>query len=186
MTSDLTIKNQGMKEVMPNVTFDWKNKTVSFKEGMKFEEGQAAIDMLCEVEDATPWMIGDALNSLEAIFGEKYSQAMKATGKKYDTLLHYCNIAARYAPQERVKGVLFTHHRAVAYIDPDLRQTYLEKAAREEMSVEELKRTVWKDMDKIPSFRCGVCRKTFENMEKTEVQTYRTCRGCDKKLRKMK
>lgn len=77
---------------------------------------------------ATAWLLGDWLTLGEAHYGEKMSQAMAATDLDSETLRKFAWVAERIAPERRSPALSFTHHQAVAALDPAAQATWLQRA----------------------------------------------------------
>jgi hypothetical protein len=93
---------------------------------------------LVRTETAFQFSIGDALVYGESHFGEKYSQAMDATGLSYQTLANLTWVAKQVSQSNRVVGVSWTHHRVVASVDPSDQRGLLEMAKERKMSAVDL------------------------------------------------
>jgi hypothetical protein len=104
--------------------------------GVYEEIGQA----LGSIRDSTAWALGDWILFGEGVYGERYAQAVEATGRAKATLTMYARVALRVAPKRRRKQLSFYHHRLVArFDDPDLQDSWLRAAASEKWSVEEFR-----------------------------------------------
>jgi len=80
------------------------------------------------VANAEMWL-GDLLNYGEAAYGEKYSQAIDATGLSYSTLANVASVAKRVPISRRREDLTFGHHEAVAKLEPQQQVDWLEHAA---------------------------------------------------------
>lgn len=94
--------------------------------------------VLGQMEKAVQWWIGDWLNFGEQAYGEKYSQALEETGLSYSALSHYAWVAARVCT--RVQTLSWSHHRAVAGLEPDEQREWLEKAGEQNWSKRDLEK----------------------------------------------
>lgn len=108
--------------------------------GLTFEDWEAAGARLGEIGRACQWWIGDWLNFGERAYGEKYAQAMEMTGLDYATLADYAYVANNVEPSVRTEGLSWSHHKAVAKLEPGLQELRLEEAATEEWSVAEFRK----------------------------------------------
>lgn len=91
----------------------------------------------------------DWLNYGERAYGEKYSQAIDATGFEYGAVANFAWVAKAVEPSTRVESLSWTHHREVAALDPSDQAQWLERAEAEQWSVRELlKRRVGKQLPK--------------------------------------
>ena len=103
-----------------------------------FDEWLGLMSTLVRMETAFQFAIGDALIYGESKFGEKYSQAMDATGLSYQTLANLTWVAKHVPLSNRIEGVSWTHHRVVASIDPTDQRDLLEMARDSRMSATDL------------------------------------------------
>lgn len=112
-------------------------------EGLSFADWQGIGESLKGVERSLMWWIGDWLRYGESRYGETYAQALDATEISYQSLADAKWVAGKYEFSDRSENLTWTHHRVAAAIDDrDSRATLLEDAAREGLSVRELKARV--------------------------------------------
>lgn len=100
--------------------------------------------------DAAKWALGDFILFGEATLGEKYAQAMEATGRQRQTLMNYASVANRVPRSRRRETLTFTHHQMVASLDPRTQTRMLDLAEKHEWSSDELANAVraWKAKDR--------------------------------------
>lgn len=84
---------------------------------LHFDEWMDLMQTLTRMETAFQFAIGDALIWGEARYGERYSQAMEATGLTYQALANMVWVARKVPIQNRLDGLSWTHHRVVASVD---------------------------------------------------------------------
>jgi hypothetical protein len=77
------------------------------------------------------WWLGDLLNYGEEAYGERYVQAVQATGLAVQTLMNYKAVAKAIPPAERVDGLSFSAHREVAFVDKEIRMRLLKSAKKQ-------------------------------------------------------
>jgi len=107
-----------------------------------YDEWNAAAAWAQNVEKASPFWIGDLLQWGEAKFGEKYSQALAATGCTIGHLMNIACVAKQIPPERRHPDLTFTHHQEVLGL-PEVQQTeMLDKAEVENWSVKELRHQI--------------------------------------------
>lgn len=87
--------------------------------------------VLGRVEGAVHWWIGDWVNMGEAKYGEKYAQALEATGFAFGTLRDDAWVARQYTMSDRSDILPWSHHRVVADMESGARQQLLHKAEAE-------------------------------------------------------
>ncbi|HSH45129.1 MAG TPA: LmbU family transcriptional regulator [Longimicrobiales bacterium] len=94
------------------------------------------------IEGAVQWWIGDWLNYGERKYGERYTQAIEATGYAYDTLAGAAYVARQIESCRRRQNLSWSHHKEVAALDPPEQDALLSAAADGEWSRNELRRAV--------------------------------------------
>jgi hypothetical protein len=111
---------------------------LTFLGTVSFDEWLGLMSTLVRMETAFQFAIGDALIYGESKFGEKYSQAMDATGLSYQTLANLTWVSKHVPLSNRIDGVSWTHHRVVASVDPCDQRDLLEMARDSKMSATDL------------------------------------------------
>ncbi len=94
---------------------------------MKFEAWQDEFAKLMVAQASLPWLLGDCLNAGELAFGQDYTQALPVT-RKAESLKVYMWVAAKVSPVTRVTDLHWSHHRAVAKLEPSEQARWLERA----------------------------------------------------------
>ncbi len=114
--------------------------------GMELQPGLSKQDWLeagrrCAlIERANRWWIGDFLNYGEqAEYGETYREALSLFELDYSTLADLKWIASEFRFSDRSENLTWTHHRATASLDEDVRRYWLREAEENRWSVRELK-----------------------------------------------
>lgn len=95
---------------------------------------------LLSMHKGIQWWVGDWIRFGEAKYGEKYAQAMDATGISYGVLNNYVWVAEKF-PQSssRNERLTWSHHRVIADLPtPEARQKWLAKAEGEHLSSRDL------------------------------------------------
>ena len=95
---------------------------------------------LVTIDTATQFAIGDALVYGETRYGETYSQAMDATGMEYQTLANRRWVSKQVPVTNRIPGLSWTHHRAVAGLPEDEQVAALQWAAENDVSASGLQK----------------------------------------------
>jgi len=81
---------------------------------LSFEEGTFLGERLGDVERCLGFIIGDWINYAENKWGDKYNDAIAATGLEYPLLRKYAYVARRVPPANRLENMTFSHHETVA------------------------------------------------------------------------
>jgi hypothetical protein len=86
------------------------------------------------------WWVGDWIRYGDAKYGEKYSRASKLTGYDVQTLTNYVYVATRFEDIERRRETLsWSHHEAVAALEPVKQDSWLTVAVRLKWAVNDLR-----------------------------------------------
>lgn len=101
---------------------------------MTFDEWVNLMRTLVRLETAFQFAIGDALIWGEARYGEKYAQAMEATGLSYQALANMVWVSKHVPISNRVSDLSWTHHRVVASVEPQDQPPLLEMALDQGLS----------------------------------------------------
>lgn len=80
------------------------------------------------VHATAKWWIGDALNFGEGAYGERYAQAVEATGMNQHSLENIASVCRRVNRSRRREDLSFGHHEAVARLEPAQQIEWLEAA----------------------------------------------------------
>jgi hypothetical protein len=104
-----------------------------------FEEWSAATTWAQAVEKCSPFWIGDLVSYGEAAYGEKYTQAIEATGHTVGYLMNVVSVAQKIPAARRRPELTFSHHQEVAAL-PEVEQVaWLDKAEVEGWSSKDLR-----------------------------------------------
>jgi len=95
--------------------------------------------MLGALHQAAGFLVGDWLLFGEGAFGERYAQAAMLLGLSPQTCANYQSIAKRVPPGRRHAGVSFSIHGEVASLEPSEQERWLEIAAREHLTKQEMR-----------------------------------------------
>lgn len=92
------------------------------------------------MRDMSRFWIGDLLifGESQEKWGERYTQAINATGLDYQTLRNFTALSKKFAPDRRRPELTWTHHRAVAGIEMSAADLLLQRAIDEELSAQDL------------------------------------------------
>ena len=89
--------------------------------------------------EAVRFAIGDAIIQGEHLFGEASYQAVEEMNLSEDARQEYVRVAQRVPPSRRRKGLSWSHHRAVAALEPPQQREWLKRAADEHLSHHQLR-----------------------------------------------
>jgi hypothetical protein len=85
------------------------------------------------------WWIGDWLRYGNERYGERYARASRATGYDAQSLMNMVYVASRFEPAKRREALSWSHHAEVAPLDPEDRDSWLDLAETQRLSVRSLR-----------------------------------------------
>lgn len=109
------------------------NEPVPFEDWLEFG------NKLWTVHNAIQWAIGDWVEYGKTHYGEKYSQALDITRYTEGTLYNFGYVARNIETSRRRENLSWTHHAAVASLEPDAQDTLLDIAESQQMGRDELR-----------------------------------------------
>lgn len=115
------------------------------------------------VNALSAFLIGDWLLYGEHTYGEKYAQAASLLGYSPQTLANYASVAKRIPPsRRRPESVTFSIHAEVASLPPEEQTHWLQVAAEESLTREELRQRLRpKELPAPRTVTCPHCGKEF-------------------------
>ncbi len=81
------------------------------------------------IKRSTSWWIGDWINFGEAVYGERYAQAVDVTELSKETLINYAYVARSVPRSRRREELSFGTHAEVAPLEPSEQKKWLDAAA---------------------------------------------------------
>ena len=115
----------------------YEESRLNLPSGVSIDEWMKVGRTLSDMQNSTPWWIGDWVNYGEAHYGETYSQGLTLWSSAYQSLVNMAYVARQYPPETRT-SLSWTHHRYAASLDPEERTALLETAKQEEWTSREL------------------------------------------------
>lgn len=85
------------------------------------------------------WGLGDWIRYGNAKFGERYARAARITGYDAQTLMNMVYVASRFEISRRRENLSWSHHEALASLQHDGQDYWLDRAAAERLSVSDLR-----------------------------------------------
>jgi len=110
-----------------------------FKDTATRADWESAPALIKKLENATTWAIADWCAQGEKKWGESYTNLAEMTGYKVHTLENMAYVAKRVEFSRRKEKLSFSHHAAVASLDPDQQIKQLKDAIDGEWTVTELR-----------------------------------------------
>lgn len=108
-------------------------------ERLSYEQYESLGAFFGKLKRTTSWLIGDWIRYGEESMGEKYSQAMTATGLSEGTLQNYVYVCRNVAPSRRLQDVPFSVHYEVASMKAVEQRRWLSLARKEGLSQRDLR-----------------------------------------------
>lgn len=144
MTSEPTIADKQTGEIieLPH-RIERRETGLIIANDTSFEEWQSMGDWLQSAERSLMWWIGDWMRFGEHKWGEKYAQAIDATGQSYQTLRDAAWVSGAFGLSERSDKLGWSHYRQAASVkDKSARSLILRDAEQEGWSVRETRAAV--------------------------------------------
>jgi hypothetical protein len=124
-------------EADPDASFSRTSLGLSPK--LSFERWQAIGRRVAGIAEASTWWLADWAAYGESSYGEKYRQAVEATGIGYQTLRNYAWVAGRFDVSRRRDKLSFAHHAELASLDAGEQDAWLDRAEADGWSRNELR-----------------------------------------------
>jgi hypothetical protein len=116
---------------------------IEFHGDLSLDEWEKLGEKLGDTERSIGFMIGDWINYAVNKWGEKYNEAIAATGLEYQTLLNYAYVARRVQISVRTENLPFYHHQVVAKLkDPEEQKHWLTQAEDHDLSYRRLQKSI--------------------------------------------
>jgi hypothetical protein len=126
-----------------NDKFTLTPRGIEFHGDLTLEEWEKLGEKLGDTERSIGFMIGDWINYAESKWGEKYNDAIAATGLEYQTLRNYAWVAKRVHLSARADNLPFRHHAVVAKLkDTDQQKHWLQMAEDHDLSYRRLQKSI--------------------------------------------
>ena len=81
-----------------------------------------------QAHEAILFALGDLIIQGKSLFGEEAYQAVEAMGISPESRMQYARVAERIPMERRVRGLSWSHHRAVAGLEPEDQDLWLKRA----------------------------------------------------------
>lgn len=91
------------------------------------------------ISRCSQWWLGDWVQYGTSKWGEKYSDAARATGYDTRSLANMASVALSFPPSRRRDNLTWSHHAAVAALAPEEQDLWLGRAATQRLSVADLR-----------------------------------------------
>jgi len=116
---------------------------LNLKGEISYKRCEALARYIGGLRDATAWWMGDLFAYAKATYDDDHAyQLAEAFGRSPDRVSDYCYVSERVAAPERHPALSWTHHRAVAKLDPDEQRLWLDKAEDELWTASDLREQI--------------------------------------------
>jgi len=126
---------------------------------LSYGEFEHLCGVLGALHEAVRFAIGDAIIQGEHLFGESAYQAFERFQLSEEAMKEYVRVAQRVPRSRRKKGLSWSHHRAVAALEPAAQKEWLKRAADEEMSHHDMRAALRNGTDPQEVECCPTCGK---------------------------
>lgn len=101
---------------------------------------------LGSMRESLHWAIGDLIATAERLFGEDGYQLIESLGISEVSRLQYIRVALRIAQDRRRIELSWSHHRAVAPLEPEDQDRFLEEAIKNQWTKGDLEDAIKKEL----------------------------------------
>ena len=129
---------------------------------LPLEEFEHICYVLGRMHEAVRFAIGDAILYGEALYGEAAFQAFEALNISEEARQEYVRVAQRVPFSRRHPELSWSHHRAVAALEPPEQASWLERAEREQLSHHALREALRDGAEPARASVCRCCGRAFE------------------------
>ena len=126
---------------------------------LSYGEFEHLCSVLGALHEAVRFAIGDAIIQGEALYGESAYQAFEAFQLSEEAMKEYVRVAQRVPRSRRKKGLSWSHHRAVAALDPPKQKEWLARAVEDSLSHHDLRAALRNGREPDPVECCPTCGK---------------------------
>lgn len=126
---------------------------------LPYPKFEALCGLLGKMNQAVKFAIGDAIVLGEQLYGERAYQAFESLCLSEQGMQEYVRVSKAVARSRRRKDLSWSHHRAVAALEPPEQKVWLKKASEERLSHHAL-RDALRSPEKARSV-CNCCGKTL-------------------------
>jgi hypothetical protein len=124
-----------------------------------YDQLEAVGVMLADIRKKVQFAMGDWLLVVEERFPEQFSQAAELLELSEKGLLEYVRVAQRVPRSVRRRELSWSHHRAVAALEPPEQAAHLEAAVTERLSHHQLRERLKPETEPRPV--CGECGRAL-------------------------
>jgi len=160
----LTVPNQQYNAIVDDLEYGLVpalKKVVTFTsqglqlpDDLTFEQAQGVTHYIAEAikrdvleVNLLQFCLGDIVQYAERRWGDTYSQLLDSTGLAYGTLANTAWVARSVDYSCRREDLSFAHHAVIAPLPPNEQREWLQRAAKDEIGANELRRQIQASKD---------------------------------------
>lgn len=151
-----------MSEVVPHEAWDLSSIGLKLTNpDLPLEDFSQLCWMLGRFHEAVRFAIGDAILIGEKLYGEEAFQAFEELHLSEDGRREYLRVSERVPRSRRRKDLSWSHHRAVAALEPGEQKEWLRKASDEGLSHHALRDELRNGAPARVESRCRCCGRAL-------------------------
>ncbi len=151
--------------IVPISAFEFTATSMIFRKAPSYEEWAMMGQQLQIIQRCSPWWIGDWLLGGEALFGDKYLQAIEFTGNELQTLRNKQWVCHKIPPERRRAGLSFSLHAEVAGLPPEEQERWLDIAEQQYLTCSELRASIRADHEALPANESSIEQGPYPEQE---------------------
>lgn len=128
---------------------------------LAYEDFEYLCSLLGRVHEWVRFAIGDAIIQGEALYGQEAFQAFERFQLSEEAMKEYVRVAQRVPRARRQNGLSWSHHRAVAPLEPAEQKEMLQRAVDEGMSHHSLRAALRNGREPEHREACPTCGRSL-------------------------
>ena len=126
--------------------FRFRPASVNIEGRPPLADWQGPLQFALWCQRASPWWIGDMINSGEDLFGEEFAEVCGGT-LSTEMVSRYASVARRVPPRNRRPNLSWSAHAAVARLPEPLQRRMLAQAEKHGWNSDDLRKKVREVLD---------------------------------------
>lgn len=120
-------------------------KGLQIYDGATEDDWQRVGELLFQMADRLPILVGDWANAGEFMYGKTYQAIAEWSGRSVGTIYNWKSVMASVDFSRRREKLLFSHYVEVAPLDADAQEYWLDMAATNNWSISQLRKALVDD-----------------------------------------
>ena len=130
---------------------------------LTYEQLEAVGGLLGRMHQSLRFAIGDYLRMMEERFPEKFSQGAEVLGISEEGMREYLRVSEKVPRSIRREKLSWSHHRAVAALEPPEQKEWLERAENEQLSHHQLRDALRIEPEPQAVRECRCCHRPYDD-----------------------